>query len=97
MELVQRIIIMNEVSDVAKPGIAFAPQFHKFGVHSRMRSVWDRYLLQGRYRLRKVPCKHRYGDWRERGASHMVHLNEKKRVAMGMAVATFFERLHQLQ
>ena len=97
MELVQRIIIMNEVSDAAKPGIAYAPQFHKFGVHSRITTVWDRYLLQGRYRLRKIPCKHRYGDWRERDASGMVHLNEKKRVAMGMAVATYFERLHQLQ
>ena len=97
MELVQRIVKFNDESSSAKPGIIFAPQFHKFGVSSRTTSVWDRYLLEDKYQLRQIPHKHRFKDWRERAPASMLHLNEKKRVAMGLAVATYFERLHQLQ
>ena len=96
LELTQRIVDFNLEGTRRWPGVAWAPMFHKMGVHMRITTVWDRYLMNQRYTLRKIPLNHRFRDWRERRPEHMLHLSERRRINMGEAVIKYFEKLHGL-
>ena len=93
LELTQRVVDFNIESSARTPGAAWAPMFHKMGVHMRFTTVWDRYLMHQRYTLRKIPLNHRFGDWRERRPEAMMHLSERRRINMGEAVIKYFEKL----
>ena len=40
---------------------------------------------------------HCYEEWRERKKCDMLHLNERRRLAMGTSVITYFKKLHSIE
>ena len=77
----------NEIeTDNKAAGIEFAPDLNTFGVRTANRKIVDRF---GNVTV-KHTTTHRWGEWREKERGNMLHLNDKRRVAMGKHVSNYF-------
>ena len=77
----------NEIAiDNKTAGIEFAPDLNTFGVRTCNRKIRDRF---GNITTRHT-TSHRWGEWREEEKGNMMHLNDKRRVAMGKHIGSYF-------
>ena len=72
-------------------GIDFAPDLNTFGVRTANRKIRDRF---GNITI-KHTTSHRWGEWREEERGDMLHLSDKRRVAVGKHISSYFTNCTQ--
>ena len=72
-------------------GIDFAPDLNTFGIRTANRKIRDRF---GNITI-KHTTSHRWGEWREKERGDMLHLSDKRRVAMGKHISSYFTNCTQ--
>ena len=77
--------------DNKQNGIEFAPDLNTFGVRTAKRKSTDRF---GNI-VYKNTTSHRWGEWREKERGDMLHLSDKKRVAVGKHISSYFTNCTQ--
>ena len=65
-----------------------APQFHKYGVKTRVAKKTETTLLQ------KVPSRHRMSQWREEEDYKKLHLVDTKKEKMAVACVEYFKDIY---
>ena len=95
LDLTERIIAINNSTDQNVWQTSRAPHFHKYGVVTRQPRNHDRVKSNT---LEQTPYKHRYLDWREFwNKDEMLHLSDRRRVAMGLACVRYFKELYNVE
>ena len=62
------------------------PHVHKFGVHIDNRTSKDKYgQVQVRHRV-----AHKWEQWREKDKRQMLHLDDKRRICLGLSINKYF-------
>ena len=94
LKVTEDIIQLNNNTNQKVWETCRAPKFHRYGLVTREAIDGDK--VQSSV-LDRIPYKHRYGDWREPDINNMIHLNDRRRLAMGTACVRYFKEIYGIK